>query len=587
MSRWCSLALCACGAVAALADVPTPEAPWFAIDFTQPWQATCGTWTVPDGADCLWTASPARMEFSGLTNSTLAFAPSASAVGAVVSVEATLTLNDNSITTKMPDLPIGSARGALAVLEKSNHSLVYLGLSAQGWVELAGATPVLDQTVVFRIAYDTSSPPRVSYFIDGRMLTDASDESASSFETVDTQSSPSVELYGAGEISALAGSCELVERQAAVVQANGSFSYHADIAEACSAATNGAEVMLLRPVRDLDWSATSSGTPLRLASRLVHSRQPLFTLGGEVPPGARLALDMPSGEAVDCVLFGPVDSAAQDAVHVHGDPAVVYTLLPDDTVGVRLRSGSVSLDPGGFLGFLSVPYGAHAFVGGLSAGDLGTTGSLYLQGGAVTLCGTNTYTGATVVESGTLTLCGELTSSAVQVWRHGEFVGSPPTGGVFAVEGSARVDAPLANAALEDGATVAFELAVAESGAILVPSSALPPAGSVAVSVAVEGPFAATTRTVLSGDVVVAVAGAPELAAISSAFAVAEDGVSAVIANAVAGFWYSWEAADTLAGPFLPVGSPVCARFDGELVLTLAEPMRARRFYRLCVTAEP
>ena len=131
------------------------------------------------------------------------------------------------------------------------------------------------------------------------------------------------------------------------------------------------------------------------------------------------------------------------------------------------------------------------------------------------------------------------------------------------------------------------ELAVAESGAILVPSSALPPAGNVAVSVAVEGPFAATTRTVLSGDVVVAVAGAPELAAISSAFAVAEDGVSAVIENAVAGFWYSWEAADTLAGPFLPVGSPVCARFDGELVLTLAEPMRARRFYRLCVTAEP
>ena len=110
--------------------------------------------------------------------------------------------------------------------------------------------------------------------------------------------------------------------------------------------------------------------------------------------------------------------------------------------------------------------------------------------------------------------------------------------------------------------------------------------GSVSVSVAVEGRFVATTRTALSGDVVAAVAGAPELAARRDAFAVAADGVTAVIANAVAGFWYAWEAADAPTGPFAQVGDPVRASLDGELEMSLAEPIRSRRFYRLRVSGK-
>ena len=94
----------------------------------------------------------------------------------------------------------------------------------------------------------------------------------------------------------------------------------------------------------------------------------------------------------------------------------------------------------------------------------------------------------------------------------------------------------------------------------------------------------ATTRTALSGDVVAAVAGAPELAARRDAFSVGADGVTAVIANAVAGFWYAWEAADEPTGPFAPVGNPVRASLDGELEMSLAEPIQSRRFYRLRVS---
>ena len=90
------------------------------------------------------------------------------------------------------------------------------------------------------------------------------------------------------------------------------------------------------------------------------------------------------------------------------------------------------------------------------------------------------------------------------------------------------------------------------------------------MSVAVEGRFVATTRTALSGDVVAAVAGAPELSVRRDAFAVAADGVTAVIANAVAGFWYAWEVADEPTGPFAPAGSPVRASLDGELVIKSA-----------------
>ena len=69
----------------------------------------------------------------------------------------------------------------------------------------------------------------------------------------------------------------------------------------------------LRQVQEMDWAATSNGTPLRLAGRLAKSREPIFTLADETPPGARLPLGMPPGEAVDCVLFSPFDAAAMDA----------------------------------------------------------------------------------------------------------------------------------------------------------------------------------------------------------------------------------------------------------------------------------
>ena len=125
------------------------------------------------------------------------------------------------------------------------------------------------------------------------------------------------------------------------------------------------------------------------------------------------------------------------------------------------------------------------------------------------------------------------------------------------------------------------------NGMVLIPHNALSAAGNVSVSVAVEGRYVATTRTALSGDVVAAVAGAPELASRSDAFAVAADGVTAAIANAVGGFWYAWEAADTPTGPFAPAGNPVRASLDGELEMSLAEPIRSQRFYRLCVSTAP
>ena len=587
MCRWCSLLACLCAA-AACADEPTPEVPWFAVDFAQPWHDGDGNWSVAsgEGVSCEW--ANARLSFMMYTNAPVSFTPFSGADHDCTTVEATLTLVDESVTRKMPAVPQDGARGALSVVERADHVLVYLGLTAHGWIELAGATPEVGVPALCRLSYDaTTSPPRVSYSVDGVELVSAADPSEASFETYVAPESPHVEFRGAGEVSSLSGTRELEERQAAVVRRDGSFDYHSDLAGACGAATNGAEVVLLRPVPEMDWSATSNGVPLHLAGRLAKSRGPIFTLTDEVPPGARLALDMPPGSAVDCILFSAVDAAAQAAVHVHGDPGVVYTLAPAAS-GVRLRSGAVSLDPAGLVGFLSVPEGAHAFVGGLDADDLGTMESLYLHGGDVTLCGTNTYSGATVVESGMLEMCGVLTRSAVQVWERGGYAGAAATGGVFSVEGRACVDAPLTggNVALADGAVVSFELETAENGMILVPRAALPVGGSISVSVAVEGRFVATTRTALSGDVVAAVAGAPELAARRDAFAVAADGVTAVIANAVAGFWYAWEAADAPTGPFAQVGDPVRASLDGELEMSLAEPIRSRRFYRLRVSGE-
>ena len=587
MCRWCSLLACLCAA-AACADEPTPEVPWFAVDFAQPWHDGDGNWSVAsgEGVSCEW--ANARLSFMMYTNAPVSFTPFSGADHDCTTVEATLTPVDESVTRKMPAVPQDGARGALSVVERADHVLVYLGLTAHGWIELAGATPEVGVPALCRLSYDaTTSPPRVSYSVDGVELVSAADPSEASFETYVAPESPHVEFRGAGEVSSLSGTRELPERQAAVVRRDGSFNSHPDLAGACGAATNGAEVVLLRPVPEMDWSATSDGVPLRLAGRLAKSRGPIFTLTDEVPPGARLALDMPPGSAVDCILFSAVDAAAQAAVHVHGDPGVVYTLAPAAS-GVRLRSGAVSLDPAGLVGFLSVPEGAHAFVGGLDADDLGTMESLYLHGGDVTLCGTNTYSGATVVESGMLEMCGVLTRSAVQVWERGGYAGAAATGGVFSVEGRACVDAPLTggNVALADGAVVSFELETAENGMILVPRAALPVGGSISVSVAVEGRFVATTRTALSGDVVAAVAGAPELAARRDAFAVAADGVTAVIANAVAGFWYAWEAADAPTGPFAQVGDPVRASLDGELEMSLAEPIRSRRFYRLRVSGE-
>ena len=569
MCRWCSLLACLCAA-AACADEPTPEVPWFAVDFAQPWHDGDGNWSVAsgEGVSCEW--ADARLSFMMYTNAPVSFTPFSGADHDCTTVEATLTPVDESVTRKMPAVPQDGARGALSVVERADHVLVYLGLTAHGWIELAGATPEVGVPALCRLSYDaTTSPPRVSYSVDGVELVSAADPSETSFETYAAPESPHVEFRGAGEVSSLSGTRELEERQAAVVRKDGSFDYHADLAAACGAATNGAEVVLLRPVPEMDWSATSNGVPLHLAGRLAKSRGPIFTLTDEVPPGAWLALDMPPGKEVDCVLFRPCDRTAQRAVHVHGDPAIVYTLVPDDADGIRLRSGALPLE--------------RPFL------FLGTTGSLYLQGGDVTLCGTNTYSGATVVESGTLEMCGVLTRSAVQVWERGGYAGAAATGGVFSVEGRACVDAPLTggNVALADGAVVSFELETAENGMILVPRAALPVGGSVSVSVAVEGRFVATTRTALSGDVVAAVAGAPELAARRDAFAVAADGVTAVIANAVAGFWYSWEAADEPTGPFTPVGDPVRASLDGELEMSLAEPIRSRRFYRLRVGASP
>ena len=590
MCRWCSL-LAALLAMAACADVPTPEAPWFAIDFAQPWEDSAGSWTATSNAEtsCEWTAASARLSFEGYTNTPVAFTPTVAPGQEPAAIEATVTLVDLAISRTIPAVPEDGARGALSVVERADRSLVYMGLTAQGWVELAGTTPEVGAEAVYRISYDASlSPPRVSYSVDGRGLVSAADATVSSFEARVASGTSQVEFYGAGEVSSLAGSRELAERQAAVVRRDGSFDYHADLAAACGAATNGAEVVLLRRVAAMDWAATSNGTPLRLDARLAGLRQPIFAWQGELPSDAQLPLDMPSGRAVDCILFSAADAAAQSAVHVHGDPGVVYTLGPDAS-GVRLRSGAVSLDPAGLVGFLSVPEGAHAFVGNLGAGDLGTLQSLYLQGAETTLCGTNTYSGATVLESGTLNLCGSLTSTNIQVWKHGEYVGTAPTNGVLAVEGGACVDAPLAsaNTVLSAGASVAFHLSSTANGMVLIPHGALPTAGSVSVSVAVEGRYVATTRTALSGDVVAAVAGAPELATRCDAFAVAADGVTAVIANAVAGFWYAWEAADEPTGPFAPAGSPVRASLDGELEMSLAEPIRPRRFYRLCVSPAP
>ena len=54
----------------------------------------------------------------------------------------------------------------------------------------------------------------------------------------------------------------------------------------------------------------------------------------------------------------------------------------------------------------------------------------------------------------------------------------------------------------------------------------------------------------------------------------------------VSGFWYSWEAADEPTGPFTPVGDPVRASLDGELEMSLAEPIRSRCFYRLRVSGK-
>lgn len=587
MCRWCSLAALLCCALSGAAEEPTPEAPWFAVDFSQPWQDAAGTWSVPPpDATCDWTAAAARLAFAGLTNATVAFTPAEVPARGATTVEATMTLVDASLSRKLPDIP--AARGALAVVEL-NHRPVYVGWTADGWVELAGATPAVDRPTVCKIAFDdTVSPPRVSYAVDGRWLAAASNADVSAFATADTGETPRVELYGAGEISSLAGSRELAARQAAVVRPDGSFDYHADLAEACGAATNGAEVLLLRRVEAMDWTATANGVPLRLAARLANARLPIFTLAEEPPPDARLPLDMPPGTAVDCLLFSAADAAAGGAVHVHGDPATVYT-LSSGADGVRLRSGSLPLDIGGFVGYLAVAEGDRAFVGGLLPGDLGSRESLYVQGGDVTLCGTNAHAGATVVESGTLTLCGQLTRSAVQVWERGTYAGPPVTNGVFTVEGHARVDAPLAgtDAALADGASLAFDLDVAENGMILVPRAALPAGGGVAVSVAVRGRFEAFSRTTLSGDVVAAVAAAPELAARQDAFTVAEGRATAVVANATTGFWYGWEAADEATGPFKPAGEAVKAVFDGELEISLAEPPRPRRFYRLRVTAAP
>ena len=76
MCRWCSLLACLC-AVVACADEPTPEVPWFAVDFAQPWEDSAGSWTATSNleASCVWTAESARLSFEGYTNTPVAFAP--------------------------------------------------------------------------------------------------------------------------------------------------------------------------------------------------------------------------------------------------------------------------------------------------------------------------------------------------------------------------------------------------------------------------------------------------------------------------------------------------------------------------------
>lgn len=367
----------------AVAAVPVfeLEGPWFDVDFVQ--GPTNGV-RVCDHAEGR-TLEPIQ--------------PLAAATPAGIQARVRYADDDIPAARHLPDLSSRGVQAALTVAQRADGAFAFYGWTAQGWVELAGATPRLDADIDIRADVDASvSPATVRFAADGVALVAALDGTTRVFPAGGASGAriAAVDLEGAGEALSVAGERAFMERVAAVVRGD-QVAYYPDVASARRASTVDGAVTLLRPatisVADLSGMLKVHGTAL-------SGDRPALTVAGDAAAWARAKplIELPAGFAGEGALLAPATDAALAALHVHGDAGMACTVFPREGV-LQVREEPVPLDTGGFVAFWTVPEGARTFLRGLGEMPCGSENAFYVNGrGELVLCQTNAFTGKLVVE---------------------------------------------------------------------------------------------------------------------------------------------------------------------------------------------
>lgn len=458
---------------------------------------------------------------------------------------------------------------ALTVASNDRGELAYFGWTANGWIELSGATPALNTPLHLRIETDTSiEPATIRFSADGQFLSAANDSTHITFASALPADSlfASVQATHDLKVESVTGERELTERVAAVVTGESVVGYFSSLAAARHhAAEVSGEVTLLRPTsvsdpRDLD------GT-FRIADSAVCDKQPVLTYVGDPTQlaGTHALISLPEGNLPTIPFAAPADPALLATLHLHGDAGFVYSLYPS-TDTYHLTRQALQQDRGAFTAFLTTPERGRSFLRGLADGTCGSENALYVNGlGSLDLCAADAFTGEIYLEASHLLSRGGLARAVFDVLTE-------PAALELADEPNAA-DAPVTltnNTVVLTGVT---DDLLERLTLTLAPDTRR------------------LAYLVRNGSALVAkVAEAPRLVASDSfSFSLTrgEGGLrlTATLANAIAGFSYGWTAADNPSGPFIAVGTPVTATRDGSLTLVLDEPPQTRRFYRFHVEA--
>jgi len=466
--------------------------------------------------------------------------------------------------------PADGAQFALTVAATAQARLAFFGWTSFGWVELAGADPVIGTPMSVRIEIDYGvSPAEVRYVAGGQTLVAADGSGRDVFTAAAGPSSRFDATVAEGEIgvTALAGQRELIERISAVTDGDTVLGYYPSLAAARAAAAPGEVVTLLRRTSFADAQALSGETVV--APTALRGGTATLTYTGEATDleAESLVFRLPAGYDLDIPFLAPTSTAVLAAVHVHGDSGVPYTLYPADGA-FNLRRDALVLDGGGFTTSFTAPEGGRSYLRDLADASCGSENALYLNGlGSLTLCGTNAFTGKVFLESS------QLVTSGGQPGLSPEILASP-SGVSFAVspnEGASGGTVIANNAVVLSGVTDAMVTNLTftlnpgtgrlgylkREGTALVAKIATAPTLSSNDAFSVSAPLDATGNRQLV----------------------------ATLANAVAGFRYGWVAADNLDEDFQAVGEVTVAPSDGPLEVRLSDPPKVCRFYRFRVEA--